>query len=96
MNGRLAVSRAIGDYGLKDVVIGEPDITCLALNGNEDFLIMACDGLWDYVATEDSVATCVYDILQKNNGTYQFRCCLLFMSLKNKNFNRMWKKFELL
>lgn len=73
VNGRLAVSRAIGDYGLKDVVIGEPDITCLALNGNEDFLILACDGLWDYVG-EDEVATNVYSVLQKNNGKSEFHC----------------------
>lgn len=67
VNGRLAVSRAIGDYGLKDVVIGEPDIIAITLNGNEDFLIMACDGLWDY-AQEDEVATRVYTSLEKNNG----------------------------
>lgn len=67
VNGRLAVSRAIGDYGLKDVVIGEPDIACLTLNGKEDFLILACDGLWDY-AMEDEVATRVYTALEKNNG----------------------------
>lgn len=75
MNGRLAVSRAIGDYGLKDVVIGEPDIACLTLNGNEDFLIMACDGLWDF-AGEDEVATRVYSALEKNNGK-----CLTFLVL---------------
>lgn len=67
VNGRLAVSRAIGDYGLKDVVIGEPDIAGITLNGKEDFLIMACDGLWDY-ADEDEVATRVYSALEQNNG----------------------------
>lgn len=67
MNGRLAVSRAIGDYGLKDVVIAEPDIRELTLTGNEDFLILACDGLWDF-APEDDVATKVYTALEKNNG----------------------------
>lgn len=65
------MSRAIGDYGLKDVVIGEPDIACLTLNGNEDFLIMACDGLWDF-AGEDEVATRVYSALEKNNGKCNF------------------------
>lgn len=67
VNGRLAVSRAIGDYGLKDVVISEPDIVCIQLNGNEDFLLMACDGLWDYVL-EDEVALMVYNMLEKNKG----------------------------
>lgn len=67
VNGRLAVSRAIGDYGLEDVVIGDPDIICLQLTGNEDFLLMACDGLWDYVE-EDDVALMVYEMLDQNNG----------------------------
>lgn len=67
VNGRLAVSRAIGDHGFKDVVISDPDIVCLPLNGNEDFLLMACDGLWDFVE-EDEVALLVYDLLEKNNG----------------------------
>ncbi|XP_031630592.1 uncharacterized protein LOC116345413 [Contarinia nasturtii] len=70
VNGRLAVSRAIGDYGLKDVVIGEPDIAAIPLNGKEDFLILACDGLWDY-AEEDEVATKVYNSLEKNDGDVQ-------------------------
>lgn len=71
VNGRLAVSRAIGDYGLKDVVISEPDIVCLKLNGNEDFLLMACDGLWDFV-DEDEVALMVYELLEKNQGEFFF------------------------
>lgn len=71
VNGRLAVSRAIGDYGLKDVVIGEPDIAAITLNGKEDFLILACDGLWDY-AEEDEVATKVYHSLEKNDGKFLF------------------------
>lgn len=76
VNGRLAVSRAIGDYGLKDVVIGEPDIAGITLNGKEDFLIMACDGLWDY-AEEDEVATRVYTALEKNNGKSNDKALLL-------------------
>lgn len=63
----MAVSRAIGDYGLKDVVISDPDIVCIKLNGNEDFLLMACDGLWDFVE-EDEVALRVYELLEKNKG----------------------------
>lgn len=67
VNGRLAVSRAIGDNGLKDVVIGEPDVMSIPLNGNEDFLLMACDGLWDFVE-EDDIAVMVYEALVQNEG----------------------------
>lgn len=67
VNGRLAVSRAIGDYGLKDVVIGDPDIVWIPLNGSEDFLVLACDGLWDFV-DEDDLAVMVYEMLDKNKG----------------------------
>lgn len=69
VNGRLAVSRAIGDNGLKDMVIGEPDVVSIGLNGNEDFFLMACDGLWDFVE-EDEVALMVYEMLVKNEGKF--------------------------
>lgn len=75
VNGRLAVSRAIGDYGLKDVVIGDPDIIVIPMSGREDFLLMACDGLWDFV-NENEAAALVYDVLKKNKG--EFRRIALF------------------
>lgn len=71
VNGRLAVSRAIGDYGLKDIVVGEPDVNSISLNGNEDFFVMACDGLWDF-AEEDKVASLIYEKLTENNGESGF------------------------
>lgn len=67
VNGRLAVSRAIGDNGLKEVVSGVPDVVSISLNGNEDFLLMACDGLWDF-CEEDDAALVVYEMLVKNEG----------------------------
>lgn len=67
VNGRLAVSRAIGDNGLKDVVTGVPDVVKVPLTGKEDFLLMACDGLWDFVE-EDDLAITVYEKLVLNEG----------------------------
>lgn len=69
VNGRLAVSRAIGDYQLKDVVIGEPDIVSIPLSGKEDFLLLACDGLWDFV-DENEAAAMVYEMLKRNEGKF--------------------------
>lgn len=84
VNGRLAVSRAIGDYGLKDVVIGDPDVLSIPLNGKEDFLLMACDGLWDFV-DENEAAAMVYEMLKKNEGEFLwliFLFCELFTVLQ--------------
>lgn len=59
VNGSLAVARAIGPASYKPFVSNEPDICCLELDGDEDFLIMASDGLWDYLS-EDEIALIVY------------------------------------
>jgi len=54
VNGQLAVSRAIGDGEYKPLITAQPDITTIVSKGNEDFLIIACDGLWDMVTPEES------------------------------------------
>lgn len=55
VNGVLAVSRAIGDVNLKDVVIAIPDVSSFNLMGDEEFVILATDGLWDVMSDEESV-----------------------------------------
>lgn len=45
--GTLAVSRSIGDPDYKPYVTAEPDVIDLELDGSEDFLLMASDGLTD-------------------------------------------------
>ncbi|CAH0555350.1 unnamed protein product [Brassicogethes aeneus] len=67
VNGQLAVSRAIGDPSYKPYVSAIPDVVEYALDGNEDFLILGCDGLWDHV-TECMAATTVYNLLRENKG----------------------------
>lgn len=47
VNGRLAVTRSFGDEGLKPVVIAEPEMIRYPLSGDEEFLMMSCDGLYD-------------------------------------------------
>ena len=53
VNGMLAVSRAFGDIGLKAVVTAEPEISTYAMKGGENFLLLACDGLWDVMSPFD-------------------------------------------
>ena len=53
--GTLAVARAIGDITLKEAgntpaVISSPDIAAFKPEENDDFIILASDGLWDVSA----------------------------------------------
>ncbi|XP_076265409.1 uncharacterized protein LOC143199457 isoform X2 [Rhynchophorus ferrugineus] len=65
VNGQLAVSRAIGDGYYKPHVTAIPDVREIPLDGGEDFLILACDGLWD-VVSEDRAAQEVYYLVAEN------------------------------
>ncbi|CAK0843869.1 unnamed protein product [Prorocentrum cordatum] len=62
VNGMLAMTRALGDHILKtpvlpnDVVSNVPDITSTDLSGQDSFVILACDGLWDVISDQDAVA----------------------------------------
>ncbi|GAV08203.1 hypothetical protein RvY_17931 [Ramazzottius varieornatus] len=53
----LTVTRAIGDSGFKPFVTSNPDIRTINLDGSEDYLILACDGLWDELTPEDAMNT---------------------------------------
>ncbi|KAK7571996.1 hypothetical protein V9T40_014468 [Parthenolecanium corni] len=65
VNGQLAISRAIGDSEHKPHVSSTPDIVSLQLDGDEDFVILACDGLWDSV-TYEKAAQAVYNHVQSD------------------------------
>ncbi|XP_066929368.1 protein phosphatase 1F-like [Clytia hemisphaerica] len=55
VNGILAVARSIGDSEQKPYVTGEPDVEEYEMEGDEEFVILACDGLWDTVEPFDAV-----------------------------------------
>ncbi|XP_066362206.1 protein phosphatase 2C 51-like [Miscanthus floridulus] len=50
--GVLATSRSIGDYYLKPYVSAEPEVTAVERTEQDEFLILASDGLWDVVSNE--------------------------------------------
>ncbi|KAK3302315.1 phosphatase 2C-like domain-containing protein [Chaetomium strumarium] len=56
VNGVLAVTRALGDTYLKDLVTGHPYTTETVIQPDlDEFLIIACDGLWDVCSDQDAV-----------------------------------------
>lgn len=44
-----------------------PETATVDLDGDEDFVVVACDGLWDFVS-EDDVALSVYRQLAADPG----------------------------
>ncbi|KAK1283492.1 putative protein phosphatase 2C 75 [Acorus calamus] len=64
VNGILAMSRALGDKYLKPVVIAEPEITITQRTAEDEFLILASDGLWDVLSNDtacDVARRCLYE-----------------------------------
>ena len=55
--GSLAVSRALGDLNFKEIpmVIPAPFIREVELTEEDEFFIVACDGLWDVMTYDDAV-----------------------------------------
>ncbi|KAK2612179.1 mgpp2cl-1, protein phosphatase 2C-like protein 1 [Conoideocrella luteorostrata] len=56
VNGVLAVTRALGDAYMKDLVTGHPYTTETVIQPDiDEFIIIACDGLWDVCSDQDAV-----------------------------------------
>uniref|UniRef100_K3WKK1 PPM-type phosphatase domain-containing protein n=1 Tax=Globisporangium ultimum (strain ATCC 200006 / CBS 805.95 / DAOM BR144) TaxID=431595 RepID=K3WKK1_GLOUD len=60
VNGRLAVARAFGDSELKECVISLPDVTTHELTPEDEFIVLASDGLWDALPNEQ-VLSCIHN-----------------------------------
>jgi serine/threonine protein phosphatase PrpC len=66
VNGVLALSRAIGDFAFKrrpfvpweeQAVTSLPDVVATAIDRSTDeFIVLACDGIWDVMSSEAVVA----------------------------------------
>ncbi|CAH0522128.1 unnamed protein product [Peronospora belbahrii] len=52
VNGRLAVSRSIGDVSLKPYISCDPEVQTRKISKNDRFLVLATDGLWDVVTSK--------------------------------------------
>ena len=62
VNGSLAVSRALGDFEYKNVVgkgpceqlvSPEPEIFVEDRSAQDEFIVLACDGIWDVMSNEE-------------------------------------------
>lgn len=64
INGNLNLSRSIGDLKYKQLVnvrpedqmiTADPDITTTVLDKDDEFMILACDGVWDILTSQAAV-----------------------------------------
>ncbi|KAK6121066.1 hypothetical protein DH2020_045195 [Rehmannia glutinosa] len=52
----LAMSRAFGDYCVKDFgLISVPEVTQRHITSNDQFLVLATDGVWDVISNQEAV-----------------------------------------
>lgn len=51
--GDLSLSRAFGDGDNSPYISQRPDIYTLKINADIKYIVMACDGLWDVIESED-------------------------------------------
>lgn len=57
--GVLATTRAIGDHDLRPYgVVPTPEVVSLRRDPQQEFLVVATDGLWDYITNEVGAVTC--------------------------------------
>ena len=75
VNGNLALSRAIGDFEFKknkqvdaesQCITAKPDVIKTQLQKEDEFLVLACDGIWD-VMSNDEVVTFVKNELEQTD-----------------------------
>ncbi|CAN7056332.1 unnamed protein product [Brassica rapa subsp. trilocularis] len=64
LNGELSVTRALGDWDMKRTprgsskspLISEPEIKQTTLTEDDEFLVMACDGIWDVLTSQEAIS----------------------------------------
>lgn len=69
----LSVSRAFGDLDAVPYLSHVPDIFVYALQPSDEFIIVACDGLWDVIQTHEAVNFIIDHITNNNIIYYQLQ-----------------------
>ncbi|KAI8363721.1 phosphatase 2C-domain-containing protein [Mortierella sp. GBAus27b] len=74
VNGSLALSRALGDFEFKmnatlgpddQIVTANPVIVNRKLTDDDEFLVLACDGIWDCMSSQDVISFVRKEISEK-------------------------------
>ena len=77
----LALSRAIGDRHAKPAVSGEVEIKPFPIKEGDEFVVLASDGLWDVMSSQEAVDF-VHEKLQSEN----------IAGDESRHFNKGWNR----
>jgi len=55
VNGMVAITRSLGDHCMKDYIISDPHIVATELTGEDAFVVLACDGVWDVYEDQNAL-----------------------------------------
>lgn len=74
VNGNLALSRALGDFEFKrnsnlppeqQIVTADPEIIDHSVDAEDEFVVIACDGIWDCMTSQEVVTAVRQEIVKK-------------------------------
>jgi serine/threonine protein phosphatase PrpC len=84
----LSMARSIGDHAAKKVgVIASPEVKVYDLNGDDLFMILATDGLWEFISSQEATEI-VWGVLQSGGGATKATKVLIETAALR------WLKFE--
>ncbi|KAG7663024.1 MgPP2CL-1 [[Candida] subhashii] len=96
VNGVLAVTRSLGDSYMKDLVIGKPFTTATEVTPDDEYIILACDGVWD-VISDSKACSLVTELFSKGydaHGAAKKLCQLAMDNSTTDNVTVMIVKFD--
>ncbi|KAH9626956.1 hypothetical protein KSS87_005725 [Heliosperma pusillum] len=73
LNGQLSVARALGDWHMKGPkgsafpLSAEPELKEAVLTEDDEFLLLACDGLWDVMSSQCAVSIARRELMAHND-----------------------------
>jgi len=56
VNGMIGITRALGDHCMKQWIISTPHVTVVELVPTDEYLVLACDGVWDVINDDEAIA----------------------------------------
>jgi len=80
--GMLATTRAIGDHDLRPYgVVPTPDVVKYERTGQEEYLVLASDGLWDVMSNEVSTGGTFLQLLHLPDVTWHSGFCCVSIAV---------------